>query len=307
MSETSGLRLGDLQTFLHIAQSGSVSAAARQLQVTVSQVSKSLVRLESRIGRKLLVRTARGVRLTDEGKRLLPRIQAVAFEIRALAGDEEGTTRSGITIAAPSFLAETVVPLLAGRVTDVRYRIKSAGASEIRASLGERQFDVAILNGEDRAAAGWLLEPVGFVRNGLFGRPSLVASLGKAPVAESKIRELTFVQPLRTLPTVVAPTSDGCPIPVTERLLGDEVQTFNVGAELAAFTDQVVFGPTTAARNLIGLGALVEIDVKGWSSRMPVQMLMADTLSASLCKRLVAAAKQVLSELAERPRAKRHV
>lgn len=306
MSETFGLRLGDLQTFLHIASSGSVSAAARQLQVTVSQVSKSLVRLERRLNRRLVSRSARGIALTEEGKRLLPRIQALAFDLRALtAEEEESTGRITVTIAAPSFLVESVVPMLIGRVRDARYRIRSASPAEIRADLGERRFDVALLPGEDRAPSGWIGEKAGDVRNGLFGGTALVDSLGKMPVAEARVRELTFVQPLRTDPTIVRPTSDGCPIPVQERRLGDEVQTFPVASELAARTDQVVFGPTPAARHLVAAGALREIDVRGWDSRTPVQLFMSDTLPASFCKKVSSATRAILVELAEKPKTKK--
>ncbi|MFO0669908.1 MAG: LysR family transcriptional regulator [Polyangiaceae bacterium] len=305
MSDTFGLRLGDLQTFLHIASSGSVSAAARQLQVTVSQVSKSLVRLEKRLNRRLVSRSARGIVLTEEGKRLLPRIQALTFELRALTGGEVSTGRLTVTIAAPSFLVESVVPMLIGRVPEARYRIRNASPAEIRADLGERRFDVGLLPGEDRAPPGWIGETAGDVRNGLFGSAALVESLGKMPVAESRVRELTFVQPLRTDPSVLRPTSDGCPIPVGERRLGDEVQTFPVGAELAARTEQVVFGPTPAARHHVALGTLREIEVRGWDSRTPVQLFMSDALPSSFCKKVSSATRAILTELAEKPRSKK--
>lgn len=305
MTETSGLRLGDLQTFLHIAASGSVSAAARQLQVTVSQVSKSLARLEARLGKKLVARSARGISLTEEGKRLLPRIQAVSFELRALTSEEEASSKLSITIAAPSFLVESVVPMLIGRVRDVRYRIRTASPAEIRAELGERRFDVALLPGSDRAPSGWISEAVGAVRNGLFGSAELVARLGRMPVAESRIRELTFVQPLRTIASVVMPSSDGCPIPVAERLLGDEVQAFPVAAEVAARTDQVTFGPTTAARSLVLSGALREIEVRGWDSRTAIQLFLSDALPSSYCRNATAATREILRELAEKPRSRK--
>lgn len=302
MTDTFGLRLGDLQTFLHIASSGSVSAAARQLQVTVSQVSKSLARLEKRLGKKLVARSARGISLTAEGSRLLPRIQAVSFELRALTSEEEEVGKLGVTIAAPSFLVESVVPLLVGTVRDVRYRIRTASPGEIRAEFGERRFDLALLPGDDRAPSGWIGDAAGFVRNGLFGRPGLVNGLGRMPVSEARVRELTFVQPLRTIPSVVSPTSDGCPLPVAERRLGDEVQTFPVAAELAARTDQVAFGPTPAARHHVAAGALMEIDVRGWDSRTAVQLFLSDALPSSFCKKTTTAVREILASLAELPK-----
>lgn len=304
MTESIRLRLDDLQTFLHIADTGSVSAAARQLQVTVSQVSKSVARLERRLGRKLLTRSARGVTLTEHGRRILPRIQSIAFELRALSQttDSDPHGQRSVTIAAPSFLVESVVPMLAGRVRDVRYRIRSASPAEIRAELGERRFDVALLPGDDRAPSGWIGEHVGSVRNALFGSAELVASLGRMPVPESRVRELTFIQPVRTDPAIVRPTTDGCPIPVAERALGDEVQTFAVAAELAARTTQVVFGPTTAARHLVSAGELREIEVRGWNSRTAIQLFLSDRLPSSFARALTAAARSILVEFADKPR-----
>jgi DNA-binding transcriptional LysR family regulator len=296
----SGLRISDLQTFLHIASSSSVSAAARQLQVTVSRVSKSLARLERRMGKKLVLRTTRGISLTDEGKRLLPRIQGIFLELRALGADEQPASRLSVTVVAPSFLVESVVPILVGRVRDVRYRILTASPAEIRADFGERNFDVALLAGDDRAPPGWIGEPVGMVRNGLFGRPALVDGLGRPPISEAAVRELEFVQPLRTMSTIVTPTSDGCPIPVGERRLGDEAHVFSVAAELASRTDQVVFGPTTAARHLVAAGLLREIEVRGWNSQTPVKLFVSDTLPSSFCRNATAAARTILSELAEK-------
>jgi DNA-binding transcriptional LysR family regulator len=40
------LRVGDLMTFLAVRRSGSITAAARELKVTPSQVSKAISRLE---------------------------------------------------------------------------------------------------------------------------------------------------------------------------------------------------------------------------------------------------------------------
>ncbi len=268
----------------------------------MSQVSKSLARLERRLGKKLVARSARGISLTAEGSRLLPRIQAVSFELRALTSEEEEVGKLGVTIAAPSFLVESVVPTLIGMVRDARYRIRTSSPGEIRAEFGGRRFDLALLPGDDRAPSGWIGDAAGVERNGLFGRPALVQRLGRMPVSESKIRELTFVQPLRTIPSVVTPTSDGCPLPVVERLLGDEVQTFPVGAELAARTDQVVFGPTPAARHHVGAGALMEIVLRGWDSRTPVQLFLSDSLPSSFCRKTTVAVRQILAELAEKPK-----
>lgn len=63
------------------------------------------------------------------------------------------------------------------------------------------------------------------------------------------------------------PVEDGCPLRRDHRRLGQEVESIAIGLELAARTDQVVFGPTLAARDLVAGGALVEIDVTEWANR----------------------------------------
>ncbi|MER8442793.1 LysR family transcriptional regulator [Mesorhizobium sp. M1066] len=57
----------DLQTFVVVADAGGVSAAARQLGVSKSIVSRRLFRVEAELGVQLLARTTRGAALTEAG------------------------------------------------------------------------------------------------------------------------------------------------------------------------------------------------------------------------------------------------
>jgi DNA-binding transcriptional LysR family regulator len=95
--------LEDLRTFVAVADAGGVSPAARRLGLSKSIVSRSLLRLESRLGVQLLARTTRGASLTGAGAtfrehaaRAVAEIE-VAREIILPAGDLRGRLR----IAAP--------------------------------------------------------------------------------------------------------------------------------------------------------------------------------------------------------------
>ena len=52
-------RSGELEVFVQVAEKGSFSAAARQLGVSPSAVSKIMARLEARLGAQLLLRSTR--------------------------------------------------------------------------------------------------------------------------------------------------------------------------------------------------------------------------------------------------------
>ena len=62
-------RIEMMQTFVRIVESGSLSAAALQLETTQPTVSRRLQSLELRLGTKLIMRTTHAMKLTDDGER----------------------------------------------------------------------------------------------------------------------------------------------------------------------------------------------------------------------------------------------
>lgn len=77
----------NIKAFLATARAGSFSAAARQLGVAPSVITKRISRLEDQMRAKLFVRSTRHLQLTDVGERYLPRYQAIVGDVEdALAG-----------------------------------------------------------------------------------------------------------------------------------------------------------------------------------------------------------------------------
>jgi DNA-binding transcriptional LysR family regulator len=74
-------RPGELAVFVRAVDAGGFSAAARQLDLTPSAVSKLVTRLEDRLGVRLLNRTTRSLSLTAEGEALFRRAQRILAEI----------------------------------------------------------------------------------------------------------------------------------------------------------------------------------------------------------------------------------
>ncbi|WP_426072496.1 LysR family transcriptional regulator [Janthinobacterium sp. DSP2-3-3] len=79
--------LSGVALFVQLAQAGSFVAAARQAGISPSAVSKSLARLEQRLGARLFQRSTRQLSLTAEGKLFLARSKTILAEMQA-AQDE---------------------------------------------------------------------------------------------------------------------------------------------------------------------------------------------------------------------------
>jgi DNA-binding transcriptional LysR family regulator len=67
--------LANLESFVHSAESGSFSAAARRLALTPAAVSRNVAQLERNLGVRLFQRTTRGLALTEAGERFLQSVR----------------------------------------------------------------------------------------------------------------------------------------------------------------------------------------------------------------------------------------
>jgi DNA-binding transcriptional LysR family regulator len=100
-------RLEDLTVFVRTVEAGNLSAAARALDCSSAVASAALMRLESALGQRLLLRTTRNMRLSPAGERFLPHaIEAlrVLEEGQASLKDDGAVLRGQVRISAPSDL-----------------------------------------------------------------------------------------------------------------------------------------------------------------------------------------------------------
>ena len=106
------IRFDDVQVFVSAAEGGSLSAAARALDLTPAVASAALKRLEKELGALLLVRSTRSLRLTLDGERYLVHARAMLAAVdagrSALAADKEAITGS-LTVSLPSDLGRHVL------------------------------------------------------------------------------------------------------------------------------------------------------------------------------------------------------
>ncbi len=65
------MQINDLRLFVRVADCGSITAAATELDISPATASAALKRLEKQLGTSLFIRSTRSLRLTDTGERYL--------------------------------------------------------------------------------------------------------------------------------------------------------------------------------------------------------------------------------------------
>lgn len=145
------LQLDDVALFARIAELGTLSAAARERDVPVSQVTRSLARLEAACGVRLLHRTTHGLSLTDEGdtflaygRRLLDTTAELDSELTGKISGPSGWVR----VTASPLMAECLIaPSLPGLYLRHPQLHLDISADDRIADMARDGFDIALRSG----------------------------------------------------------------------------------------------------------------------------------------------------------------
>jgi DNA-binding transcriptional LysR family regulator len=169
-----------LQAFVRTVEAGSFSAAARRAGTTPSAVSKSVERLEQRLGVKLFLRSTRSLALTLDGtayyERVAPLLRALDDADEALA--ETGQARGTLRVSLPGILGPALVDALTrdflARFPDIRLDIS---ITDRHVDLVREGFDVALRAGpvED---SDWITRSLGDLSLVLVAAPAYLARNG---------------------------------------------------------------------------------------------------------------------------------
>ena len=280
-----------MEAFVQVVRSGSVNGAARALSMGASQISKAMVRLERHTGVKLFARSARGVELTDDGRRLAP----LLIDLHSRASElETPGERPELVIAAPSFLWAALVGRLGTLLQDTRIYAVEARSGTMSAVASQPFFDAALAIGEERWPGSWVKTPVGSIKRALYATPAIAKRLGTT-ARRDVLRRAVFVGRLDTDRGRLVPSPDGAPMLDRERGFGHRAQTAAMALELAAQSGQLVFAPALAARPYVAQGTLVEVAVDGWDVRERLFVVChQDRVEAKVQRALVEAARAAI-------------
>jgi DNA-binding transcriptional LysR family regulator len=145
--------LRQLEVFLAVARSDSVSRAARQLAMSQSAVSGALLDLEAQFEIKLFDRIGKRLELSELGRSMRARAEALHEQAQEFEGQltkhrDMGLLRVGATLTIGNYL---VVPLMARFVREhagARVTLHVANTAEMARKLENFELDVALVEGE---------------------------------------------------------------------------------------------------------------------------------------------------------------
>ncbi|WP_425046470.1 LysR substrate-binding domain-containing protein [Primorskyibacter sp. S87] len=146
--------LNALKAFEAAGRHLNFTRAAEELAVSQGAVAQHVRQLEARLGQKLFFREARGLTLTDAGRRFLPPVSR-AFDMLAEASENLRPQEAVVTISTtPSFATRWLVPRLgafAQAHPEIRIRID---ASNDLANFQSDGVDIAIRQGRTAIGPG---------------------------------------------------------------------------------------------------------------------------------------------------------
>lgn len=174
----------DLRAFFTVVETGSLTAAARQLAIPKSTLGRRLTRLEESLDSQLVVRTPRHTEITPTGRLLYERgepLLACLDEVGAAVMDRPTEPSGTLRVAAPPDVAATLLGRLCAELTRRHPKISvSLVASNAVVDLLSDGFDVALRVhlGDLPDNASLRVRRLGTVEVGLFASPEYLEAHG---------------------------------------------------------------------------------------------------------------------------------
>jgi DNA-binding transcriptional LysR family regulator len=181
------IKLQDLHVLMAVVQAGSMGKAARHLNTSQPNISKSIADLEHALGARLLDRHSDGIEPTEFGRALLDGGAAVFDELRQtvkkiefLADPAAGEVRIGSSPMLAASFVSTVIDRLSRRYPRITFHLVSGNGETLLERLRERNVDLLIA----RRFGSIADERLGY--EFLFDEPCVVVAGARSPWARRR-------------------------------------------------------------------------------------------------------------------------
>ncbi|MGI6247579.1 MAG: LysR family transcriptional regulator [Pseudochelatococcus sp.] len=154
-----------LESFVTVADCGSIAEAARRLNLTPAALAQRLRSLEQDLGQALVTRVGRTVRPTASGLAVLAHARGLiegARDLRAIAANDEpaGQLRLGATATSLTGLLPEIIARLNARFPKIEYFVRPSSSVELYHGVLAGELDAAVIVQPQfpvPKSAGWLV------------------------------------------------------------------------------------------------------------------------------------------------------
>lgn len=194
------MQLGSIELFCKAAELSSFTAAAQALGITPAAVSRSVGRLEARLGARLFVRSTRQIRLTDDGRsyyeqceQALAQIEQAGRVVSGRQSEPSGTLRISVPTTYAHHRLFPLLPEFNAAFPKLKLEVS---VSNRNIDFVEEGFDLAIRLGAP-ADSRLVARPIEEATLGVFAAPSYLKQRG-TPATLADLRQhdcIPFVLP----------------------------------------------------------------------------------------------------------------
>lgn len=177
-----------VQAFLAVAETGSLSAAARALGSSQPTLGRQVRAIEAALGADLFQRHAKGLELTETGRAMLPSAQAMreaAARMELVAAGQDQTLAGSVRITASVVMSHFVLPPV---LVNLRHEVPGIEidlvASDNSKNLLFREADIAVRMYRP-AQLDMVTRHVADIRLGLFAARSYLDRVGRPETQEA--------------------------------------------------------------------------------------------------------------------------
>ena len=154
------MNLDYLNSFVAIAESGSLSKTAERFRVSQSTLTRQVQALEQEIGGRLFERSHSGVALTAAGQTLFNRLtpllekfEAAVAEARKRARGQSGSLRIGYLMSAAAEYLNPALKDVRAHHPEVKVKLIDMSPGEQIAALRRGELDIGIVGNADASLA----------------------------------------------------------------------------------------------------------------------------------------------------------
>ena len=269
-----------LRYFIAISEEKSLSAAAHRLGVAQPSLSQHVIKLEQELGVPLIIRSPRGILVTEEGHRLVRHAREISHqmdiciaEMREAAGTVRGNVAFGMPPSISMVLSVPLAETVRVELPEVRLRAIEAMSGFVRSWIADQTVDIGFLydiDPKDHFDITHILDE----RLCFFAAPDNwpLATPPGAPVALAALAALELILPS---------PSHGLRKTIDKHARGQGI-TLNVVLEMDAMTQikelvargsgHTIFSPA-AAHDFVARGELVKSTIINPDMARPVYLV----------------------------------